>query len=197
MSRDPFSLDTPRLRLRSWRESDRSDFAAMNADVEVMADLGGPLSRVESDRKLDRFSSVFEDVGYTRWVIEGPNGSFAGYAGIVPVVDVHPLGEHHDFGWRLVRSAWGHGFASEAARACLADAFDRVGLLRVFAYTSADNTRSISVMSRLGLTRNAELDFTKWYDGYGNWSGLVWSASTPGVRGSSSNQITSTTTSRP
>jgi RimJ/RimL family protein N-acetyltransferase len=177
MSRDPFSLNTPRLRLRSWRESDRADFAAMNADVEVMADVGGPLSRVESDRKLDRFASVFESVGYTRWVIEESSRGFVGYAGIVPVVEQHPLGEHHDFGWRLVRSAWGQGFASEAATACIRDAFDRAGLDQLLAYTSSDNARSIAVMSRLGLVRRPEMDFTKWYDGYGNWSGLVWSAS--------------------
>jgi RimJ/RimL family protein N-acetyltransferase len=149
----------------------------MNADVEVMADLGGPLSRAESDRKLDRFASVFESVGYTRWVIEEPSRGFVGYAGIVPVVDQHPLGEHHDLGWRLVRSAWGHGFASEAAAACIGDAFDRAGLDQLLAYTSADNAKSIAVMSRLGMTRRPELDFTKWYDRYGNWSGLVWSAS--------------------
>jgi RimJ/RimL family protein N-acetyltransferase len=179
VSLDSFSLATHRLRLRPWLDSDGSDFAAMNADPKVMADLGGPLTRVESDAKLHRFASVFERVGFTRWVIEEPSMGFIGYAGLVPVSRDHSLGEHHELGWRLVRSAWGQGFASEAATACLDDAFSRIGSRQVFAYTAPDNERSIAVMSRLGLTRCPQLDFTSWYEGYGPWSGLVWSADAP------------------
>jgi RimJ/RimL family protein N-acetyltransferase len=52
-------IETPRIRLRCWRESDREAFSAMNADPEVMLDQGGPLSRDESDAKLDRYAAAF------------------------------------------------------------------------------------------------------------------------------------------
>lgn len=176
-------LATERLVLRRWRESDRAPFAAMNADTEVMADLGGPLLRAASDAKFEAFSGFFNTHGYSRWVVEGSlNGSepiYLGYAGIKPHDESHTLGAHSDIGWRFSRAAWGHGFATEAAAAALHDAFTRVGLTRVLSYTAPDNARSQAVMRRLGLERDESLDFTMPDDVLGEWHGLVWVATAP------------------
>lgn len=153
----------------------------MNADVDVMADLGGPLTRGASDDKLERFRGTYEAHRITRWVVTDRLGGFVGYCGIVPHADDHPLGEHHDIGWRLCRTVWGHGYATEAATAALVDAFERIGLSQVLAYTAADNARSQAVMNRLGMERRTDLDFSSHYDGYGLWNGLVWAA-TPSPR---------------
>lgn len=173
-------LETERLILRPWQPRDRDPFAAMNADAQVMADLGGPLSREASDAKYERFDRVYEENGFTRWVLEGKVspflGEFMGYTGLVPVPVDHPLGMHYDIGWRLVHSAWGNGFACEAARAALDDAFTRCGLDEVLAYTAPSNSRSQSVMAKLGLTRDAGRDFSKDYDELGTWNARVWSA---------------------
>lgn len=149
----------------------------MNADVDVMADLGGPLTRGASDDKLERFRRTFEVHGITRWVVTNRMGRFLGYCGLVPHTDDHPLGQHYDIGWRLIRSVWGHGYATEAATAALDDAFERVGLPEVLAYTAVDNVRSQAVMTRLGMERRTDLDFASHYDGLGLWNGLVWAAS--------------------
>jgi len=98
-----------------------------------------------------------------------------GYAGVMPSGPDHPLGLHFEIGWRLMRNAWGHGYATEAARAVLDDAFGRVGLREVVAYTAPDNRRSQAVMDRLRLQRVPPRDFTFDYGG-GPWSGLVWVA---------------------
>ncbi|MEZ5229853.1 MAG: GNAT family N-acetyltransferase [Acidimicrobiales bacterium] len=179
MASDDFEIRSDRLILRPWRSADSSDFAHMNADPEVMADLGGPLSRAASDAKLERFRGVWLEHGITRWVVTDQHDRFLGYCGIVVQPDDHPLGAHHEIGWRLARDAWGHGFASEAARAALTDAFGRVGCQEVFAYTAADNVRSEAVMERLGLERRSELDFAHDYAGVGPWHGLVWAATAP------------------
>ncbi len=176
----PESLRTGRLTLRRWSPADRDLFAAMNADPDVMADLGGPISRTASDAKLERFDRAFETGGIGRWLIEGSlDGArrFLGYAGVMRVGDDHPLGSHHEIGWRLCRSAWGHGIATEAACAALDDAFERAGLDEVLAYTAPDNVRSQAVMERLGLRRDPARDFVKQYDDVGEWTGLVWVAS--------------------
>lgn len=172
---DEFRLPTSRLTLRSWREDDRDAFAALNADPEVTLDLGGPLSRADSDAKFDRYRATFDRHGFSRWAIEEPRGLFVGYAGVMPSPSGHPLGPHAEIGWRLVRSAWGQGYAAEAARAALADVFMRVGLGEVLAYTSADNVRSQAVMRRLGLRREPKRDFDAVY-GDMPWHGLVWAA---------------------
>ncbi|MFP6743179.1 MAG: GNAT family N-acetyltransferase, partial [Alphaproteobacteria bacterium] len=91
----------------------------------------------------------------------------------------HPLGPHDEIGWRLNRHAWGHGYATEAARAALDDAFTRVGLKEILSYTSPDNVRSQSVMARLHLRRDEARNFAVHDDRTGTSRGLVWVASPP------------------
>jgi RimJ/RimL family protein N-acetyltransferase len=102
------------------------------------------------------------------------DGEFLGYAGIMPSSPEHPIGPHVEIGWRLTRPAWGHGYATEAAEAALKDAFTRVKLIEVVAYTASDNHRSQAVMARLRLQRDPSRDFTMDYDRVGAWQGLVW-----------------------
>ena len=168
-------IRTDRLRLRNWRESDREAFAMLNAAPEVTQDLGGHLDRIESDAKFDRYVAAFERHGFCRWALEDASGQFLGYTGVMPSRDDHPLGPHADIGWRLMRAAWGHGYATEAAKASLRDAFERTGLKEVLAYTSVDNVRSRAVIQRLKLQRAASLDYSEPL-GAGMWHGMVWRA---------------------
>jgi len=168
-------LRTARLMLRRWREADRTVFAMLNADSEATWDLGGPLDRPQSDAKFDRYVATFARHGFGRWALEDTEQTFLGYAGAMPSPPDHPLGPHVEIGWRLMRSAWGHGYATEAAAAALLNVFGRIGLGEVLAYTSHDNARSQAVMRRLGLERDPPRDFCHVYDGR-PWRGLVWIA---------------------
>jgi RimJ/RimL family protein N-acetyltransferase len=168
-------IRSERLTLRNWREPDRIKFAALNALPEITRDLGGPLSRTESDAKFDRYMAAFEQYGLCRWALEDGDGHFLGYAGIMPSRAGHPLGPHFDIGWRLMQAAWGKGYATEAARASLHDAFQRLGLKEILTYTSADNRRSLAVIARLNLQRAAELDYSEPLP-TGEWRGMVWNA---------------------
>lgn len=170
-------ISTPRLILRNWREEDRAAFAVMHGDAEVMHDLGGPFDQAHSDTKFDRYVAAYEQHGFCRWAVLETNGQFVGYTGIMPHGTDHRLGPHADVGWRLVRSAWGHGYAEEAAEAALEDGVRRLAFEEVFAYTTPDNLRSQSVMARLGLIREPHRDFTLPETG---WRGLVWTAKPDG-----------------
>jgi len=167
-------LETPRLRLHTWHERHRAPFAAMSADVDVMRDLGGPISRADSDAKFARYAKAWDDDAIGRWAVEDRHGNFLGYAGIIFRRE-HPIGPHHDLGWRFVRDAWGNGYATEAAKAALHDGFTRIGMNETLAYTAPDNLRSQAVMARLGLTRDSSRDFTADF-GNGDWRGLMWVA---------------------
>jgi RimJ/RimL family protein N-acetyltransferase len=171
-------IETPRMSLRPWRDTDRPAFAALHAHPQVMHDAGGAIDRSQSDAKFDRYVAAFERYAFTRWAIETRDGEFLGYTGIMRSRPDHPLGEHVDIGWRLVRGAWGQGYATEAARAGLQDAFTRCGLAEVIAFTTADNRRSQAVMARLGLRREPARDFRDHY-GAREWHLLVWCASPP------------------
>jgi RimJ/RimL family protein N-acetyltransferase len=86
----------------------------------------------------------------------------------------HPLGAHFEIGWRLTRKAWGHGYATESARAALLHAVHDVGLREIVSYTSPDNARSQAVMARLNLRRDPARDFTTLTGRGEPWRGLVW-----------------------
>lgn len=167
-------LETQRLRVRTWDEGDFNDFKTLHADPTVMADQGGALDSERSAKKLDRYIEAFHRYGYGRLLVETTDGNFLGYCGVMPVRGAHPIGPHDEMGWRLLPAAWGHGYATEAARATLADVFERVGLTEVLAYTTADNLRSQAVMRRLGMMREPSLDFTTQDERLGEWRGLVW-----------------------
>jgi len=147
----------------------------MHADPEVMHDYGYTLSRAESDKKFDRYALAFQRNGISRWVVESRDGEFLGYTGIMLLPPEHPLGPRMEIGWRLVRRAWGKGYATEAAEASLADAFGRVGLNEVLAFTTATNLRSQAVLARLHLQRDPSRDFTFAAEGR-TWHQLVWVA---------------------
>ena len=168
-------IRTQRLLLRPWRDDDGPAFARLHGDAEVMADLGGPFDRGASDAKLERYRAACREHGISRWAVEDAD-CFIGYAGVVPRPDPgHPLGPHHEIGWRFMRAVWGRGYATESAQAALRDAFERCGLREVISYTSPDNQRSQAVMARLKLERAAARDFIADYGG-GPWRGLVWVA---------------------
>ena len=154
-------IETERLILRRWRDSDRAPHAALSADPEVMNWLGGTLmTRAQSDAQIDRFETEIAELGHGVLAIErGGDGVFLGFVALSPIRHPPPVPTGMEIGWRLARHAWGAGYASEAARAVLRDGLDRVGLAEVLSFTAGTNVRSRAVMQRIGLRRRPELDF--------------------------------------
>ena len=149
----------------------------MHADPEVMADQGGPTDQIKSDEKSDRYRAAFVEHGVSRWAVESADDTFLGYAGVMPrLLQDHPLGPHFEIGWRFIRKAWGHGYATESAKAALEDVLQRAGLEEIVSYTRADNLRSQAVMARLKFQRKPSCDFVAEYEGVGLWYGMVWIA---------------------
>ncbi|GAA1397503.1 GNAT family N-acetyltransferase [Kitasatospora putterlickiae] len=152
-------LNTDRLLLRRWRASDLEPWAAMNADPEVREHLGDVLTRERSDASVARFRADFDRRGYGWWAVEvRATGEFIGFAGLDEVDDGLPF-TGVEIGWRLARAAWGHGYATEAARAVLAFGFETLALPEILAVTTAGNLRSQAVMRRLGMTTDPADDF--------------------------------------
>jgi len=143
---------TSRLLLRPWREEDRAPFASMNADPEVMAHVGAPLSRAESDALLDRFRARAAACGLGILAVEHREArAFVGMVGLwVPDWEA-PFLPGAQLTWRLGRAWWGQGLATEAARDALAWAFDGLRLPRVHAWTTPGDGASLRVLERIGM----------------------------------------------
>jgi RimJ/RimL family protein N-acetyltransferase len=110
-----------RVVLRPWREADLESFVPLHADPEVMVDASTIKTRAQSEAKFQRYIDAFKSLGFCRWAMEHRDGNFLGYVGIMPIRDRHPLAPSVEIGWRLVRRAWGKGYATEGARATLTD----------------------------------------------------------------------------
>ena len=153
------TIRTERLLMRRWREDDRDPFAALNGDQETMRYLLGTMDRAESDALVDRIESRFSEQGYGLWALEVvQTGTFIGFTGLNPMPDGVPGAGGVEVGWRLARHAWHQGYATEAARAALAVAFDGVGLGEVWSITAVINEPSQAVMHRIGLTEVAKFE---------------------------------------
>jgi RimJ/RimL family protein N-acetyltransferase len=153
-------LHTERLLLRQWREEDRELFAALNADPIVMKHFPSIMTREESDAYVDRVMEMIATRGWGTWAVEiNASEEFIGFVGLnEPRFEAH-FTPAVEIGWRLARDAWGHGYATEAARAVLAFAFDELGLDEVVSFTTVENHPSRRVMERIGMTHDASGDF--------------------------------------
>ena len=150
------ALETPRLRLRQWRDEDFAPFAALNADLQVMAHFPAPLERAQSDALAARCRELIDAQGWGFWATEiKATGEFIGFVGLHRPTAELPFSPCVEIGWRLARRFWQQGYASEAARAALHFAFDDLTLDEVVAFTALGNLRSQAVMTRLGMHRAA------------------------------------------
>lgn len=152
-------IRTDRLLLRRWRDADRTLFAALNADPEVMVHMQGRMTRDASDAFIDRIESHWDEHGWGLWAVAVPDvAPFIGYVGLWPAnyVTGQPMVE---VGWRLAREHWGHGYVTEAAREALRFGFEEVGLEEIVSFTVPQNERSWRVMEQIGLVRDPAGDF--------------------------------------
>jgi RimJ/RimL family protein N-acetyltransferase len=153
-------LRTSRLLLRRWRDEDLDPFAAINADPAVLEFLGPARPRSASDAFVAETERSFEEHGFGLWAVEVPDlASCIGFIGLDRVSFDASFTPAVEIGWRLAREHWGHGYASEGARAALTFAFDTIRLDEVVSFTARSNVRSQRVMERIGMHRDPGGDF--------------------------------------
>ena len=155
-------LETDRLLLRPWKDEDLEPFGQICADPEVMRFFPEVLTRDKSDSFVSRCRQKAERDGFCMAPVEvKETGEFLGLVGLnVPAYDAPlPFDPCVEIGWRLKRTAWGKGYASEAAREWLRFGFETIGLEEIVAFTIPANLPSQKVMERIGMTRDPEGDF--------------------------------------
>jgi len=143
---------TERLVLTPRAAGDLDAMAAMDADPEVARFVGGVPEPVAHRAALEDWVDDPADVsGLGGWTVR-PRDTPGRYLGWIILYPLEGWEPDVEIGWRFVRNAWGHGYASEAARAVLAHAFGTVGLERVIAILDPANDRSRRVCEKLGMT---------------------------------------------
>jgi RimJ/RimL family protein N-acetyltransferase len=148
-------LETPRLVLRQFTEDDVDNLFNLSSDPEVMRYITGgrPTPREEiRDRIIPFHLAVYERLDRLgTWAAESTaTGEFLGWFHFRPGpgTDITNI----DLGYRLCRSSWNKGYATEGSRALISLGFTSLGVRRVFAHTMTVNTASRRVMEKCGLT---------------------------------------------
>lgn len=153
-------IETARLRLRTWEPADREPFAKLNADVRVMEFFPAVLSRPESEALVDRVEAHFECHGFGPFAVQlRETREFIGFSGPFVVSFESHFTPCVEIGWRLASDYWGHGYATEAARAVLRHCSEVLELKRLVAFTVPMNVRSRRVMEKIGMTHDPRDDF--------------------------------------
>lgn len=143
-------LETERLVMRMWRESDFEEYAELCADPEVMRFLGGKVfDRTEAWRQMASMIGHWYLRGYGIWAVEEKeSGRLAGRIGCI-----NPEGwPGFEVGWTLRREFWGKGYATEAARRALEYGFHELDRAHIISLIHPENRASIRVAERLGET---------------------------------------------
>jgi RimJ/RimL family protein N-acetyltransferase len=143
-------LQTERLLLEPWQNSDWAAFRPIAEDAEVMRYITGgvPWSEEQIRGFVDRQVQLYMERRFCRWkATDISSGELAGFCGVGFWRDrLDP-----EIGWWLARRYWGRGLATEAARCALRDAFERVRLPRVISVAMVENAASRRIMEKLGL----------------------------------------------
>lgn len=153
----PITLETPRLRLREFRESDLDQYAVMCADPEVMRYLGtgATLTPDETWRAIAGMLGHWQLRGFGMWALESKEtGELVGRAGFI-----YPAGwPGFELGWVLGKPYWGRGYATEAAREALRWGYEVLKRDRVISLIRKANKPSIKVAERLGSKLAGEVE---------------------------------------
>jgi RimJ/RimL family protein N-acetyltransferase len=152
-------LETDRLILRSWRESDIDDFLAVNADPRVVATLGPVMDRDQVSALIARMQAHEGEHGHCMWaMVLRESARVIGWCGAIRG-RFEPIDGLIEIGWRMAYEHWGKGLVSEGARATVFWLFANRSDRSLWAITSTGNNRSRAVMERLGMVRRRDLDF--------------------------------------
>lgn len=153
-------VETPRLVLRAFRESDLEPQAAAMADPAVVRHLGGtPFSREETWRKLLAGPGLWAVLGYGYWVAERKeDGAYLGQIGFADFKrDMAPSIEGlPEMGWIFAPAAQGQGYATEAVLAALGWADGALNAPEIVAIISHTNAPSIRVAEKGGFATREE-----------------------------------------
>ena len=144
------TLETERLYLRSFVSGDLDDFAALNADPEVMLYIGDgqPQTKQQTTERLRSIIDHHDKHGFALCAaIEKTSRAFLGFCGLQFLDNTQEV----EVGYRLAKRFWRKGFATEAAKASVRYGFEELGFDRIVAVVHPENEASQRVIQKIGL----------------------------------------------
>jgi len=159
MKKNEYIFKSERLGFRNWRNEDLEEFAKLNSDIAVMEHFPKTLSKKEVEELIGKLKNHFSENGFTYYATEIlETNEFIGMIGIAFQKYKTKFTPAIDIGWRLKRSAWGKGYATEGAKKCLEYAFNELEIKKIIAICTIKNNKSENVMKKLGMIKKGEFN---------------------------------------
>jgi RimJ/RimL family protein N-acetyltransferase len=158
-------LETERLLLRPMKNEDAYNLFLLNSDADVVRYTGDALSKNLADAQRilsDIVHPQFQQYKMGRFTVTLKDGTYLGWCGLKFFPDIKEV----DLGYRFMKKFWGQGYATEAARACLAYGFGELALSKIVARSMPQNSQSIKVLQKLGMTYRGMLQDGHFPHGY-------------------------------
>ena len=149
-----YLFKSARLGFRNWKEEDLVEFAKLNADEAVMEHFPKTLSNNEVIEFIGRLKRHFKENSFTYFATEIlETKEFIGMIGLARQKYKTKFTPAIDIGWRLKRTAWGKGYATEGAKRCIEYAFNDLAINKIIAVCTVKNGKSENVMKKIGMTK--------------------------------------------
>ena len=169
-----YLFTSERLGFRTWTVNDQEQFHLLNSDQDVMQHFPSTLSEVETSDFISRLIAHHNKYGHCYFATEIlETGEFIGFIGLTYQTYESEFTPATDIGWRLVKSAWGKGYATEGAKRCLKFAFEDLNLPKVISTCTQKNKDSEKVMQKIGMTFKGNFKHSKLAD-HPEYEDCIW-----------------------
>ena len=149
-----YIFKSERLGFRNWAKNDLTEFAKINADLDVMKHFPKPLTEKETSEFIQRLQTHFEKNRFNYFATEIlETGELIGFIGLAYQDYETKYTPAVDIGWRIKKDVWGKGYATEGANRCLNFAFVDLKLERIISICPEKNTRSENIMKKIGMAK--------------------------------------------
>lgn len=162
-----YLFTSKRLGFRNWIETDIAEMHQINSDEKVMEFFPSQPTLEQTNEFIKRMQTSFEAFGYCYFAVEIiETNEFIGFIGFSNQTFKSDFTPFVDIGWRLKKTAWNKGFATEGAKACLNYGFENLKFSTVFAIAPKLNGKSQHVMKKIGMKQYTEFNHPNIKDGH-------------------------------
>ena len=145
-----------------WSLDDLDDLFQLNSDEEVMEHFPKTLTKEETETYIIRMQNHYKKHGYNYYATEiKDSGELIGFIGLAYQDFESDFTPNVDIGWRLKKSAWGKGYATEGAKKCLDIAFNQLHINKVISTCTLGNKSSEKVMQKIGMKKISKFEHPK------------------------------------
>ncbi|MDH7445946.1 GNAT family N-acetyltransferase [Aquimarina sp. 2201CG14-23] len=149
-----YLFSSERLGFRNWTLDDLDTMAAMNNDDDVMEFFPFKPTRKNTKDFIVGMQQQFAKNGFCYFAVDIlESKEFIGFIGLSEQSYLEDTPVFVDIGWRLKKSTWNQGFATEGAKACLDFGFNQIGLDQIYSVAPEINIKSELIMKKIGMER--------------------------------------------